>query len=258
MIQFDKLISQRNVVSFFQPIVHVTDGTRIGFEILARSRLFGLQTPAAMFSAAHMLEAEGELSRICRAEGLLAASRIPNPQILFLNTHPCELADVPQLGRSLAQLRATYPTRQIALEIHESAVTDGKAMHELRALLTQLDILLAYDDFGAGQARLIELVEVPPHYLKFDMKLIQGIHSASLARQQMLAALVQMARDLGIQPLAEGVECQEESIICRQLGFELGQGFHFGRPAPAASFADSAGSRAATPNAAATQATDCR
>lgn len=236
LIQFDKLISQRNLVPYFQPIVSVADGTRIGFEVLARSRLFGLQTPAAMFSAAQMLEAEGELSRVCRAEGLLAAGKLCNPQILFLNTHPCELADLPQLASSLGQLRSMYPGQRIALEIHEAAVTDDKAMHELHALLKDLEMLLAYDDFGAGQARLVELVEVPPHYLKFDMKLVQGIHTASLARQQMLAALVHMAHDLGIHPLAEGVECQEESFACRQMGFELAQGYHFGRPGPATNF----------------------
>jgi EAL domain-containing protein (putative c-di-GMP-specific phosphodiesterase class I) len=258
LIQFDKLMSQRNVVPFFQPIVNVTDGTRIGFEVLARSRLFGLQTPAAMFSAAQVLDLEGELSRMCRTEGLVAAGKIQNPQILFLNTHPCELADMAKLACSLGELRSMYPGQPIALEIHEAAITDDKAMRELSALLTDLDMLLAYDDFGAGQARFVELVEVPPDYLKFDMKLIQGVHTASAARQQMLAALVHMARDLGIRALAEGVECQEESQTCHQMGFELGQGFHYGRPAPAANYTRGAPDPQPEPSAAESVATGCR
>ena len=73
------------------------------------------------------------------------------------------------------------------------------------------EIGLAYDDFGAGQARLVELVDVPPDYLKFDMRLVQNLDSASLERQRMLASLVKMVHDLGITPLAEGIETEERS-----------------------------------------------
>jgi EAL domain-containing protein (putative c-di-GMP-specific phosphodiesterase class I) len=257
LIQFDKLMSQRNVVPYFQPIVQIADGGRVGFEVLARSRLFGLQSPGAMFSAARTLELEGELSRMCRSEGLIAAAKIDESQILFLNTHPRELTDLTKLHGSLTELRELYPRQPLTLEIHEAAVTDDKTMHDVRAMLVELDILLAYDDFGAGQARFVELVEVPPHFLKFDMKLVQGIHTASAARQQMLATLVQMARDLGIRTLAEGVECAEESQTCQQMGFELGQGFHYGRPGPASSYAG-AGAPDAAASAAGSSATNCR
>ena len=71
---------------------------------------------------------------------------------------------------------------------------------------------------------------MPPDYLKFDRKLIQDIHAAPAQRQQMLAALVRMARDLGIAPLAEGIELADEADVCRQLGFTLGQGYFYGRP----------------------------
>ncbi len=90
---------------------------------------------------------------------------------------------------------------------------------------------LAFDDFGAGQARLCELAEVRPDYLKFDREMIRDIHT-SPQRQQMLAHLVQLVVELGVVPLAEGIESAAESEICRQIGFQLAQGFHFGRPAP--------------------------
>jgi EAL domain-containing protein (putative c-di-GMP-specific phosphodiesterase class I) len=101
----------------------------------------------------------------------------------------------------------------------------------LRNALAELKIGLAYDDFGAGQARMIELVEVPPDYLKFDMKLVQNIQTASVERQRMLASLVQMVRELGITPLAEGIETAGDDAICRQIGFTCGQGFFYGYPA---------------------------
>ncbi|MCA9182890.1 MAG: EAL domain-containing protein, partial [Planctomycetales bacterium] len=51
-------------------------------------------------------------------------------------------------------------------------------------------------------------------------------------RQKMLASLVNMVIDLGVNPLAEGVETSAEADACRNLGFYTAQGFHFGRPAP--------------------------
>jgi EAL domain-containing protein (putative c-di-GMP-specific phosphodiesterase class I) len=91
-------------------------------------------------------------------------------------------------------------------------------------------MLLVYDDFGAGQARLIELAEVPPDYLKFDRSLIQQIHQAPAARHQLLEGLVKMALELGIRLIAEGLENPAEVDICRTLGFDYGQGFLFAVP----------------------------
>ena len=65
---------------------------------------------------------------------------------------------------------------------------------------------IAYDDFGAGQARLLELAEVPPHYLKFDMSFVRGIDTAPASRQRLLTSLVSVARDLLVYTVAEGVE----------------------------------------------------
>ena len=236
LIQFDKLMNDRNVVPYLQPIVGVGDGAAIGYEVLIRSKLFGLQDPGSMFLAASALELEAEFSRMCRTEGVRASRQFDEPPKLFLNTHPTELADVQKLYCSLRELRDDYPDQRIAVEIHEAAVTRPETMREMHAVLRDLDMSLAYDDFGAGQARLIELADVPPDYLKFDMKLIQGIHEASAARQQMLATLVRMARDMGIATLAEGVEEVAEGKVCQEIGFDLGQGYLWGRPAPVSRF----------------------
>jgi EAL domain-containing protein (putative c-di-GMP-specific phosphodiesterase class I) len=66
--------------------------------------------------------------------------------------------------------------------------------------------------------------------LKFDMSLVQNLESASNERQRMLASLVQMVSDLGVAPLAEGVELAADHEICRQIGFQFGQGFYYGYP----------------------------
>jgi EAL domain-containing protein (putative c-di-GMP-specific phosphodiesterase class I) len=174
---------------------------------------------------------EAELSRILREEGVRSGRVLPAGHMLFVNTHPIEMEDIDLLVFSLQELRQLEPERPLVLEIHEASVTKSDAMKQLRGALTELNMGLAYDDFGAGQARLVELVEVPPEYLKFDMKLVQNLQTASLERQRMLASLVQMVRELGIRPLAEGIETSGDDAICRQLAFTYAQGFFYGYPA---------------------------
>ena len=237
LIQFDKLMTERAVTPHFQPIIHMSDKATTGYELLGRSRLFGLTSPQAMFSAAAVLDLEAELSRILRYEGVRHAGPLGQDPLLFVNTHPAEMAEPGLLEFSLRELRELAPESRLVLEIHEAAVTRVAQMRELRAALKDMDIGLAYDDFGAGQARLIELVEVPPDFLKFDINLVRNIQNATADRQRMLASLVQMVRELGIAALAEGIEQIEEHDVCLEVGFEYAQGYLYGKPALAKSFA---------------------
>jgi EAL domain-containing protein (putative c-di-GMP-specific phosphodiesterase class I) len=230
-VQFDKLLALPAVVPHFQPIVQLADGQCVGYEILGRSRLLGLETPAEMFRVAAERSLESDLSRVLRDEGLRIGRIVGADRALYVNTHPEELNDT-VLFDSLEKLRSDNPHSAVVLEVHESAVTSIKFLGELRSRLSDLGIGLAYDDFGAGQARLIELSDVPPDIIKFDIQLVHGLSAASTERQRMVGTLVRMVRELGVIPLAEGIELPEEAAVCRQLGFELAQGYYFGRPAP--------------------------
>jgi EAL domain-containing protein (putative c-di-GMP-specific phosphodiesterase class I) len=224
-------MENRLVTPFFQPIIDLTTERYIGYEVLARSRLFGLESCAAMFNAAARLNMEVELSRMLRWEGVREGLALPEDSVLFVNTHPLEIRSEGLID-SMASVRQLSQDVPIVLEIHEAAVTDPSEMRELRAHLRELNIGVAYDDFGAGQTRLSELVEAPPDFLKFDISLIRDIDLAAPERQRMLASLVSLVKDLGIRPLAEGVETPGEADACRSMGFTSAQGFHFGRPAP--------------------------
>lgn len=234
LAQFDKLMDERAYMAYFQPIVYADDGSIYAYEALGRSRLFGLNQPAIMFKAAAYFNMEAELSRQLRSEGI-AGLGMEGGTHLFLNTHPTELADMPQLITSLRVLRKTYPDPAITLEIHESAAVDLTNLKLLRLALNDLNMGLAFDDFGAGQARLAELTDARPDFLKFDMRLIRNIHQ-SPERQELVATLVKVAGGLSIATIAEGVESAEEAAVCRQVGFELAQGFYYGRPGTAQTY----------------------
>jgi EAL domain-containing protein (putative c-di-GMP-specific phosphodiesterase class I) len=172
---------------------------------------------------------EPQLSEVSREIGVVAGHRLHAPTMLFLNTHPSE-HDGQGLVASLEKLSTLKPTVQIVLELHEGAITDLGQMRELRSELRRLDIRLAFDDFGAGQSRLVELAEIAPDFVKFDIGLIRGIHE-SAPRQQLVGGILKLCSELGIVSLAEGIEEEAEAQACRDLGFHLAQGYYYGRPA---------------------------
>jgi len=230
LIQFDNLMNGEGVVIHYQPILRLEDESAIGYEALGRSTLPGLESPAAMFSVAEQLRQERSLSELLRLNAAVGAQPLTENLSLYVNTHPEEVGR-PELIESLTQLREATPDLTITLEIHEAAVTCRSQVAALRETLRELDMSMAYDDFGAGQARLDELAESPPDVLKFDMKLIRDIDT-SPTRMKLVASLVEFAQDLNVVTLAEGVETKAEVDCCRAIGFELAQGYYYGRPAP--------------------------
>jgi EAL domain-containing protein (putative c-di-GMP-specific phosphodiesterase class I) len=228
---FDRLLNRPDIDPYFQPVVTLGDVKTVGYESLVRSRVKGLETPDKIFRIAALRSSEIQLSEVCRSEGLLSGIRLDPLSCYFLNTHAAEL-ETPRLLESLRELRANFPALAIVLEIHEAAITSIRYLTELAALLTDLNIDLAYDDFGAGQARLVELFQVPPRYLKFDISFIRGMENASRPHRASIRALLNMVHELDVTAIAEGVETQAQADICTELGFDMAQGYFFGRPQP--------------------------
>ena len=231
LVQFDRLMSDEAVVPHYQSIVDLRSKQIIGYEVLGRSRIPHLESPAAMFSAAAHFNLETKLSQMFRWKAVQETMSLSDLPHLFLNTHPIEL-EQPGLIESMKSLRELNIDQQITLEVHEGAVTNPATLRELRAALKELNIGLAFDDFGSGQTRLAELAVVHPEYLKFDISLIRSIDMATAEQKEMVATLVRMVKDLGVIALAEGIETEEECATCVALGFELAQGYYFGRPTP--------------------------
>ena len=167
-----ELLREDLVDVVYQPIVSLAGGAVAAYEALGRGRHPQLpEGPVELFEIAASIGQEAELSRLFRRRAVeLVADRRGAPP-LFLNTHPVEFAR-PGLLESLDELRALGPRLDLTLEIHESVLARAAALAELRALLQERNVALAYDDFGAGQARLLELAEAPPHYLKFDRRFV--------------------------------------------------------------------------------------
>jgi EAL domain-containing protein (putative c-di-GMP-specific phosphodiesterase class I) len=230
-----ELLDEGMVTMVFQPLVHLPrrpDRPAGAYEALGRGRHPRLpESPLELFRIAESINAEAELSRLFRRKAVeLARDREEMPTI-FLNTHPIEL-ERPGLLESLEELREFAPLLDLALEIHESVLTRPAQIAELRALLLERNIALAYDDFGAGQARLLELADAPPDYLKFDRRWVSSLDQAAVSKRRLLSSLLSLARDLPIKTVAEGIETPAEAAACTEIGFTHAQGFYLGRPRP--------------------------
>lgn len=234
--QFDSFLMLRSVIPHYQPIISLRDNKLVGNEVLARSRIEGLRTPAEMFMVASQRNLEEELSRMLRLACLEQRSQAGQTPALFLNTHPSEILSLGLL-HSLQKLRDLSANAQMTFEIREPDSADTVRLRQLREAMSDLGIRLAYDNFGSGQSRRLELATVQPEFVKFDMHLIRDIHLAPTAQRTMLANLIRMVHELGISSIAVGVETEAEHIVCCDVGFEFGQGFYYGRPASRAEVA---------------------
>jgi EAL domain-containing protein (putative c-di-GMP-specific phosphodiesterase class I) len=229
-----ELLREGQVTMVFQPIVLLSRGTVAAYEALGRGRHPRLpESPIELLRIAESIGAEAELSRLFRRKAVELAVRRTDLPTIFLNTHPVELAR-PGLLESLDELRAVSPQLDLALEIHESVLTTPNAIKEIKTFLLdpKRNIFLAYDDFGVGQNRLLELAEAPPHYLKFDRRFVSGLDQAPAAKRRLLHSLLALARELLVKTVAEGIETAGEARACAELGFTHAQGFHIGRPRP--------------------------
>ena len=215
-----------------QGIVEARSGKIFAYELLGRVRHRVLPTsPMRLFALASALDREVELSVAFRNFAMEAMAPRLRGLPLFANTHPKETFSEEFIA-SLVRLRERIPTLDLVIEIHETAVTDSARLIELAARFRDLGVRFAYDDFGAGQARLSELAEAPAHFVKFDMGLVHDIHLAGERKRRVVSDLVKLVLDLGSVPLAEGIELEAEAEICRDMGFSLIQGYLTGRPIP--------------------------
>jgi EAL domain-containing protein (putative c-di-GMP-specific phosphodiesterase class I) len=231
-VQLQELMRDGAVGVAFQPIVEIPGNRVVGYEALGRGRHPLLpESPAELFRTAAAVGVEVELSRLFRRKLVETVENRHDLKSVFVNTHPAELSE-PALLESLSELPRRAPHIEFTVEIHEAAIVNVGQVVALKAALRERGMKLAYDDFGAGQARLIELGEAPPDLLKFDIRFIRGVHEAPPSKRRLLRSLVEIVQDLGSEPVAEGVENAEEAAACLDIGFTRAQGYFFGRPAP--------------------------
>jgi diguanylate cyclase (GGDEF)-like protein/PAS domain S-box-containing protein len=222
----------------YQPIVELASGNLVGAEALLRWR-----------DPVRGLVAPGEFIPLAERSGMI------KPITHWVIEHACRQArewsdhalDLvvtfnlppglwgPEIVETLiaATHRAGVEPHRMMIEITEStAMTQpGRARQTLDAL-REHGVRLAIDDFGTGYSSLGRLHQLPVSTLKIDRSFVQALpHDAGAAA--IVDTIIQLSHSLGLQPLAEGIETEQQLRFLVDHGCDLGQGFLLGRPMPA-------------------------
>lgn len=228
------LESEQGVYSVYQRIVRLSRRVTVGWEALSRPRDWPADASVeAMFVAAHRMGRGRDLDWVCRRNALLEASQLRG--WLFVNISVVGLLDpIHDVDQMLLLCEWAHRDPQtVVLELSERDATPD--LGRLRQVLLDYraaGFRFAIDDLGEGQTTLEVVLSARPEFLKLARPLLQSAR-ADLTARAAAAALVRFAHDIESVVIAEGVEDDPDLDMCASLGVDLGQGWLFGRPAPA-------------------------
>jgi PAS domain S-box-containing protein len=224
-------IDNDRLVLHSQPIVELATGRVVQEELLVR--MLGdddelimpgeFLPPAERFGIAPAIDRwvvarAAEIARDRRVEVNLSAQSIGDPGLPgFVEARLAE---------------AGAAASNLVFEITETAAAeDLDQARRLAERLVELGCGFALDDFGTGYGSFTYLKHLPVRYIKIDTEFVRTLRADSPDRQ-VVSAIVDVARNFGIQTIAEGVEAAETADLLGALGVHYAQGYHFGRPAP--------------------------
>lgn len=224
----------------FQPQYRCLDDSLWGAEALARWNHphLGQVGARALFALAQASGQVVPLSRHIARLALAEARNWPTPLRLSINVTAAELAAADHGEAFSALVRASgFPASRVALEVVEQVLLadiDLARVHLNR--LAEEGMTIALDDFGAGFCNFRYLKLLPLDCLKLDRTMIDGVTSdpRDLA---VLRGIIAMARALGLEVIAEGIESEAQRELVRAEGCAVYQGFLRARPMAAAAFA---------------------
>jgi diguanylate cyclase (GGDEF)-like protein len=230
-------IDRGQLVLYYQPLVDARTGKVESLEALVRwdHPRHGMLTPAAFLAEAERSEMITAMTDRILADAVRQTARwhrdgwrVP----VAVNLSARVLAQDRIVG-VIAGLLAEYdlPAGALKVEITESAVMTRpeRSADRLRAI-RELGVRIAMDDFGTGYTSLALLTRLPLDELKLDRSFVHRIHDPR--DRAIVEAVAAMGRGLRLTLVAEGVEDQRTADILRDAGFDLLQGYFFGRPAP--------------------------
>ena len=230
-------LAEQQIGVYYQPKVSCATGKCIGFEALARWHHpdIGIILPDRFIPLAEDTGLIGELTRQVFGQALrwFAESFRGTNTTIALNMSARVIADagLSEWLMTQCQVLGLNP-EQIVLEITESSSMENPIM--MLEFLTQFRIKgfsLSIDDFGVGYSSLIQLARLPFSEMKIDKMFVISA-SQSEESQKIAAAIVGLARALGLLVAAEGVEDQWTLSFLAEIGCDTAQGYFIGRPMP--------------------------
>jgi PAS domain S-box-containing protein len=231
-------IKQDRLLAYSQPIIDQRSGTVVQEELLVRLRTDGGGLTHRVLAPADFLpqaERSGLIRNIDLWMTMRALELAAHGRNVEVNLSGATIADAGVMAELAGRLGdAGVTARRLVFEITETAAFENvDAAHDLAEQLGRLGCLIALDDFGTGFGSLTHLRKLPIHMIKIDASFVRGIRDHS-EDQALVRGVTTIARELGMQTVAEGVEDATTFGLLREYGVDRIQGFLIGRPAPVA------------------------
>ncbi|AHZ77512.1 MULTISPECIES: putative bifunctional diguanylate cyclase/phosphodiesterase [Pseudomonas] len=241
---FGSALAERQFVLHYQPQIRLDTQQVLGYEALVRwdHPEFGLLYPDRFIDLAErsgfIVELGWEVLRLA-CEALSGWDAQGRKTRLAVNVSALQLRQADFAARLLSELQqyAIAPQR-LELEITETTILDpeGTAVAHLHTL-RDAGLGISLDDFGRGYAGFAHLHSLPLSKLKIDRSLIAPL-SNSHDDSPIVSSTIILAKRLGLEVVAEGVETREQVVCLKLAGCDIAQGYHFSRPLSPAQLRD--------------------
>ncbi len=224
----------------FQPIMHLRNGKLSGYEALLRWKHpeRGIISPGEFIPMAEENGFIVELGAwvLQEACSVLASWEKRFPEVetqLSVNISARQFAESGLFDLLHSTLEKTRtPVRRLKLELTETTVMQNADQASyILTRLKQLGLSLSIDDFGTGYSSLSYLQRFPLDNLKIDLSFVRMLDN-SPENIEIIKAIVNLAHNLGLDVVAEGIEKESQERLLRSLGCDLGQGYLYARPMP--------------------------
>lgn len=230
-------IDAGEIQPYFQPIISLSDGKLLGFEVLARwiSPKHGMVPPDRFIPLAEETGLMGVLTwQLLRRSCRILAGWDPELSIAF-NISPHQFAE-PDFARKIGRVleEAGIDGSRLEIEITENAVIkDIQTAKQVFTLLHRLGVRISLDDFGTGYSSLATLNQLPFDKLKIDRSFVSGVTEKTQSAK-IVQGILSLAASLDLVVTAEGVENTGELGFLVSLDCGQGQGYLFSKPLPQA------------------------
>jgi len=231
-----EMLAEQRLVSHFQPIVHARDTRNVfAFEALMRGvdREGKLVSPLRIMEMARKAELLYQVDLAARTTAIRESVKHGLHSPIFINFTPTAIYDPSFCLRTTVQAvrEAGLTPADVVFEVIESdQVADVKHLLNIITYYRERGFRVALDDLGSGYSSLNLIHQLKPDIVKLDMELIRNVHLDTY-KAAITEKLLQLAQQIGVQTIAEGIETVEELRWVRERGVDFVQGYLIAKPA---------------------------
>jgi diguanylate cyclase (GGDEF)-like protein len=235
-------IEKQQISLVYQPIVDLVTGMTVAVEALVRWEHpeLGTLSPDKFIPLAEESGLINSLGAWVLRQACVDLREIQSdigPALeLHVNVSPNQMAapDFVSVVTNALELATLDATRLVVEITEKTALTDSQILTANVAAIRLLGVQLALDDFGTGYSSLAAAHGLPLNLIKIDQLFVRSIEENSDV--SLVRAILAMAESLGLLPVAEGIETQQQRETLVSLGCPFGQGYLFSRPLPKVAF----------------------